>query len=103
MQVTIGSVDGIKVPPVGLSLQFVERSGAVWTVALERVEQTPTVSTYVGLYALAKGAAWSPPKGEKLDTALIQEMAIGWGGFGGEAGQRFGYAIRRIELVSRGP
>jgi hypothetical protein len=103
IEVTIGTVDGAMAPPVNLSLQFVERTGAVWTLALERIERTPTASTFVGQYALAKGAAWSLPKSDKLNTTLIQEMAIGWGGFGGEPGQRFGYGIRRVEILSRRP
>lgn len=98
VRVTVGDVDGVASPPTPLRLELVERSGGIWLVDLQSSAiQNKFMS---GLFNLARPASWARDDNGRLDLDNVREVMLGWGGYGGQIGQRHGFSIKSIELFS---
>lgn len=98
MQFKLGHVQGVTPPPMPVLLQLVERTGGIWLVDL--VPRTGGAVT--GLFNLARPADWARDDNGRLDLGNVKEIMIGWGGYGGETGQRHAFSIESIELLKIG-
>lgn len=98
LQFKLGAVQGMTPPPTGMLLQLVERTGGIWLVEL-----APGAGGVVaGLFNLARPADWAKDDNGHLDLGNLKEIMIGWGGYGGEAGQRHAFSIDSFLLLSGG-
>lgn len=96
LRIESAHVAGVVAPPRPLMAQLVERSGGIWLVELKPGADAKQLT---GLFSLARSASWAKDNNGRLDLADVSAIMIGWGGYGGEAGQRHGYAIERLELL----
>lgn len=97
VRIVVSKVDGIAPPPKSMLLQLVERSGGVWFVDL--VPTDGQIDVLSGLFKLARPALSAPDDNGQLDLANVHEMRLGWGGYGGQVGQRHGFSIKDIKLL----
>lgn len=98
VQVVISQIKGVAQPPRPLLLQLVERSGGIWLVELAPAGNGG--KTLSGLFNLARPASWARDNNGHLDLENVHEVMLGWGGYGGHAGQRYGFAIESISLTN---
>lgn len=97
LRVEVKSLPGVSSPPTSMLIQLVERSGGIWLIE----PQTDAAGTvYTGLFNLARSAPWAKDPSGKLELDQVAEILIGWGGYGGNAGQAYGYSVGEIELLS---
>lgn len=85
-------------PPRPLMAQIVDTRGAIWTLDMEKNALSGNRFRYSGLFSLARIAPWSPVKPDRLDLNKIREVMFGWGGYGGQAGQKFAYLIDSMSV-----
>jgi hypothetical protein len=58
---------------------------------------------YSGSFKLARPAPWGRDDNGRMDINNVQEIQIGWGGHGGEALQRYGFAIEAMDTLQCKP
>jgi len=98
IRVELGPVAGVTRPPTAMLLQLVERGGAIWLVDLHADTDG---RVYTGIFNLARSAPWAKDSNGVLDLDEVNEIMIGWGGYGGNPGQVFGYSVGEIQVLSR--
>jgi hypothetical protein len=96
VQVKLDGLNGVPLPPTPLMLQLVEKSGGIWLVNLVPFPGQNGVMR--GLFNLARPAPWAHDDNGRLDLDEVRELMLGWGGYGGQRGQRYGYSIESIDL-----
>jgi len=82
--------------PRPLMAQLVEKSGGVWMIDLRPGTDRKELS---GLFNLAHAAPWGRDDNGRLDLNNVREVMIGWGGYGGEAGQQHGFQIEELSWL----
>lgn len=97
LRASIGALGGSSMPPTAMLLQLVERSGGVWLIDLSRDATGGQMLT--GLFNLARPAPWARDDNGQLDLRNVKELMLGWGGYGGQTGQRYGFSIESMELL----
>lgn len=96
IRLRFGDVPDIAPIPRPLMAQLVEKNGGVWLIDLHSDRDRHYLS---GLFSLARAAPWSRDDNGKLDLNNIREIMIGWGGYGGEAGQQHGFLIEEFSWL----
>jgi hypothetical protein len=98
IQIIMNQATGVALPPTPLQLQLVVRSGGIWLVDL--VTSDSEKNSVSGLFNLARPAPWARDKNERLDLTNVRKIMLGWGGYGGQVGQRYGFTIEAIKLFN---
>lgn len=96
----ISELAGVPFPPRPFLLQLAEKSG-IWLVELDREQLENGRWRYSGLFDSAKAAAWAPDKDGTLNLERVQQLMLGWGGYGGQAGQSHGYRLESMQLIPK--
>lgn len=98
IQFKLGGIAGVAPPPTSVMVQLVERTGGIWLLPM-----APSGGGVVsGLFNLARPAPWARDDNARLDLANLKEIMIGWGGYGGDAGQQHGFSIDSLKVFSSG-
>ncbi|MBT0962760.1 hypothetical protein [Denitromonas iodatirespirans] len=98
LRTTVSHVTGMSPPPTPLLLQLVERSGGIWLVDLTKGRGNG--DTLTGLFNLARPAPWARDDNGQLDLENVKELMLGWGGYGGQRGQRHAFSVESIEFLA---
>lgn len=96
----ISELAGVPFPPRPFLLQLVE-PGGIWLVELDREPLDNGRWRYSGLFDSAKVASWAPDKDGALNLERVRQLMLGWGGYGGQAGQHHGFRLEAMQLISK--
>lgn len=96
IRLKVGDIPGKAPTPRPLMAQLVEKTGGIWLIDLHPGRDRRDLS---GLFNLAYAAPWARDDNGKLDLNNLREVMVGWGGYGGDAGQQHGFLIEELSWL----
>ncbi|MDR2689012.1 MAG: hypothetical protein LBB76_04560, partial [Azoarcus sp.] len=102
LRMRVANIPSANPPPTSLMMQLYEPNGEVWLLNTYLFRESEGV--YSGLFSFAEQGAWGAQGNGVLDIGDVYRILLGWGGYStGQAGDRHGYMIEQIEVLSFNP